>query len=256
LELANWNKIKAKRFELNVEGYTETDGEEPYFLTPYFGVLPENVDNKAKSKLKKNSLHQAYYVEQPAFSTVPAHFHDTNQFQVFLDGKAVFGKKPINSVTVHYAGGHTPYGPIITENSAIKYLTLRNKWDSGGKKMPEERKNLVDVSRVFYLSDKLNVDNKIKKNVTETEIDTILWEETSMLGIAIFYIPHSKECNFAFPKMGYGKYCLVLSGSLLHNSNKIKPLSCLYLEKDELVDLKSGDDGAVVLSMQFPIEPI
>ena len=72
MELANWNKIKAKRFELNVEGYTETDGEEPYFLTPYFGVLPENVDNKAKSKLKKNSLHQAYYVEQPAFSTVPA----------------------------------------------------------------------------------------------------------------------------------------------------------------------------------------
>ena len=44
MELANWNKIKAKRFELNVEGYTETDGEEPYFLTPYFGVLPENVD--------------------------------------------------------------------------------------------------------------------------------------------------------------------------------------------------------------------
>ena len=256
MELANWNKIKVKRFELDVEGYTETTGEEPYFLTPYFGVLPENVDNEAKSKLKLSSPHQAYYVEQPPYSNVPAHFHDTNQFQVFLEGKALFGKKPINSLTVHYAGGHTPYGPIITEQTGVKYLTLRNKWDSGGKKMPEQKENLVNVSRVFYLSDKLHLNTDIKQDIIETKVDKILWDETSKLGISLFYIAKESYCDFSFPKMGYGKYCLVLSGSLLHNSNKIKPLSCLYLEKDELVDLKSGDDGAVVLSMQFPIEPI
>ena len=97
MELADWNKIKEKRFELHVDGYTETDSEEPYFLTPYFGELPENIDSKAKNKININSSHQAYYVEQPPFSKVPAHFHDTNQFQVFLEGNAVFGKKIINS---------------------------------------------------------------------------------------------------------------------------------------------------------------
>ena len=252
MELANWNKIKAKRFELDVEGYTETDGDEPYFLTPYFGVLPENVDYDAKSKLKPGASHQAYFVEQPPFSTVPAHFHDTNQFQVFLDGKAIFGKKQINSLTVHYAGGHTPYGPIITENTGVKYLTLRNKWDSGGKKMPEQKKNLVNVPRIFYLSDELF----LNQDINETKIEKIMWDETTKLGISLFYIAKDKYCDFAFPKMGYGKYCLVLSGSILNNFSKLGLQSCFYLEKDELISLKSGEEGAVVLSMQFPIEPI
>ncbi|PPR76754.1 MAG: hypothetical protein CFH01_01849 [Alphaproteobacteria bacterium MarineAlpha2_Bin1] len=252
MELANWNKIKEKRFELHVEGYTETDSDEPYFLTPYFGELPENIDSDAKNKIIKNSSHQAYFVEQPPFSTVPAHYHDTNQFQVFLEGKAVFGKKYINSVTIHYAGGHTPYGPIVTEKSSIKYLTLRNNWDSGGKKMPEQKKNLISVPRVFFLSDKISFKQKINRKY----IEEIYWDKSTHLGISLFYLPKDSSSDFSFPKMGYGKYCLVLLGSILYDSSDIEAQSCFYLRRDEIYNFKSGREGAIILSMQFPIEPI
>ncbi len=252
MELANWNKIKEKRFELHVEGYTETDSDEPYFLTPYFGELPENVDSKAKNKITKNLNHQAYFVEQPPFSSVPAHYHDTNQFQVFLDGKAIFGKKLIDSITIHYAGGHTPYGPIMTKKSSISYLTLRNNWDSGGKKMPEQKKNLISVPRVFFLSDKIF----LKTGINEKLIEDIYWDDQTHLGISLSYLPKNSSSEFSFPKMGFGKYCLILSGSILYDSDEIEQKSCFYLSKDELFNFKSGGEGAIILSMQFPLEPI
>ena len=68
-------------------------------------------------------------MEQPRRATVPPHFHDTDQFQVFVAGAASFGKHRVEPLTVHYAGGHTPYGPIVTAEEGTHYFTLRKHWD-------------------------------------------------------------------------------------------------------------------------------
>jgi len=255
LEIANWPDIASKRFILDVEGYTQTDGDQSYFLTPYFGLLPENVDNNVKNLNPTQNGNQAYFVEQPPFSEVPAHFHDTNQFQVFLEGEAVFGKKQISSVAVHYANGHTPYGPIITKDFGINYLTLRNKWDSGGKKMPEKKDILQSVPRVFYLTEKIQYSDKDLDN-HEVKVENIFWDKNTKLGIDLFYLPKDCLSNFALISEGFGRYCLILSGSLFHDGAELTEKSCIYFGVDEQRNFKSGKKGAVVLVMQFPDEVV
>ena len=127
-------EASARRQVLMVPGYTETGSDENYYVTKFFGALPANVDPNPLAEAIGRP--QAYYVEQPPQAAVPPHYHDTNQYQVFLQGGVIFGKKPVAPLTVHYASGHTPYGPIITNEDATHYLTLRNQWDSGGKTMP------------------------------------------------------------------------------------------------------------------------
>ena len=49
MEIVSWQEILPKRFLLDVEGYTETKSDQNYFLTPYFGSLPQNIDSKVKN---------------------------------------------------------------------------------------------------------------------------------------------------------------------------------------------------------------
>lgn len=59
-----------------------------------------------------NGLPQGFLVEQPPHSVTPPHFHEVNQFQVFGGGGCKIGKHDAAPISVHYANGHTPYGPI------------------------------------------------------------------------------------------------------------------------------------------------
>ena len=129
----------ARRTAVVIKDYTNTENEdENYYATLYMGAPPDTAD-EMKSGADDKSLPQAYLVEQPPHATVPPHFHDTDQFQVFVHGKANFGKQQVLPLSVHYAGGHTPYGPIVTDQEGAHYFTLRANWDSGGKPMPASR---------------------------------------------------------------------------------------------------------------------
>lgn len=73
----------------------------------------------------------AYLVEQAPGSTVDPHFHEVDQFQIFVGGSGQIGTHPLEGVTVHYAGPHSPYGPIAAGPDGVQYVTLRRNWDPG-----------------------------------------------------------------------------------------------------------------------------
>mgnify|MGYP007000427639 len=56
-----------------------------------------------------DGLPQGFLVEQPSNSVTPPHFHDYEQYQVFVDGGARLGKHVASPLSLHYARGHTPY---------------------------------------------------------------------------------------------------------------------------------------------------
>jgi hypothetical protein len=66
-----------------------------------------------------------FLIEQPPNATLVPHFHRQNQFQLFVDGGGTLGKHAVETVTVHYAGAYTGYGPLISGNQGIKYFTIR-----------------------------------------------------------------------------------------------------------------------------------
>jgi len=242
----------ARRQPLLVEGYTETASDESYFVTPFFGALPANGDPDPPQDALGRP--QAYYVEQPPQATVPPHYHDTNQFQIFLRGGAIFGKKPVSALAVHYANGHTPYGPIVTRETSVHYLTLRNKWDSGGKTMPQSRPTLRKLRRRFRMVEDFALPELDTLDPgTVTRHDALACEDDG-LGVAVFALGAGATSDLALEYAGAGRYALVLAGALTGDV-PLDAGSCLYLDPSDDREHRAGADGAVVIVTQFPPEP-
>ena len=243
----------ARRQILSVPGYTETGSDENYYVTPFFGALPANVDPNPPAEALGRP--QAYYVEQPPRATVPPHYHDTNQFQAFLRGDAIFGKKTVAALTVHYAGAHTPYGPIVTTERATHYLTMRNRWDSGGKTMPQSRPTLRAIRRRFRMVEEFILPQCDALPSGATERYDAMPCESDGLGVATFGLGANAESDLALAVPGDGRFGLVMTGVLRGQETDLDAGSCVYIGPGDTEIFTAGPQGAAVLVMQFPPEP-
>jgi len=218
-------EARNRRTAVEVKGYTQTVREEDqYFATLYMGAPPATAAHALGEGIDK-SLPQAYLVEQPAGATVPPHFHDTDQFQVFVEGVAAFGKQVLRPVSVHYAGGHTPYGPIVTTERGTHYFTLRANWDSGGKLHDLDARGGTEVLPV----------------------------EDSGLGAMLYELAPNETQVLDLAREGGGQYALVTCGSVCYDHSTLVERSCLYRAADEVpLSLTGGAEGGTVLLMQFP----
>jgi len=232
-----------------VKGFANPEREEDsFFATLYMGAPPDSAAHDMGSETDDKTLPQAYLVEQPANATVVPHFHDTDQFQVFVRGEALFGKKEVGSLSVHYAGGHTPYGPIVAKDNGVHYFTLRAHWDSGGKPMPASRDKLKKVPRVHRLAE----DIELGKNAAPC--DELLPIEDDGLGASMFTIEAGETQTIDLPKPGSGQYAVVVSGAMKHGDQDLATNSCLYRFADEEpLTLTATEPHSSVLLLQFPL---
>ena len=211
------------------------------------GAPPDVAPQAMKRPGDDKSLPQAYLVEQPGDATVPAHFHDTDQFQVGVAGAAAFGKKAVSPLSLHYAGGHTPYGPIVTKGRGVHYFTLRAKWDSGGKPMPQSRDLLKAVRRCHRLAEGI-------APAAPGERMDVLPVEDGGLGASLFTLAPGRTETLGLTVAGGGQYALGVSGSVNHGAARLDEHSCLFRFPDEApLTLTGGSVGAAVLLMQFPV---
>ena len=74
---------------------------------------------------------QAFLVEMSANETIVPHFHEVDQFQIFVAGSGGMGRNAAAPLVVHYADHHTGYGPINAGPQGYSYFTLRAKSDPG-----------------------------------------------------------------------------------------------------------------------------
>jgi hypothetical protein len=84
-------------------------------------------------------MPQAFLVEQDPDSVILPHFHEENEFQVFIEGDGAIGRQALRPVAVHYAGRHTGYGPITSGSRGLWYFSLRAIADPGARFLPEAR---------------------------------------------------------------------------------------------------------------------
>ena len=77
----------------------EVNGRE-YTLAEYVGAVPERGIYVEGNEVNDNGLPQAFLVNQPPGAVTPAHFHEPNQFQVFVDGDGRIGAHPTTPLTV------------------------------------------------------------------------------------------------------------------------------------------------------------
>jgi hypothetical protein len=246
--------VSARKAKENRVGNTFPEViEKPFYRSLYFGSPPARGGSADENK---KAMPQAYLIEQPANSEVAAHFHDTNQFQVFVHGKGAFGKKPFDGVMVHYAKSHTTYGPISAGDDGAHYMTLRNNWDSGAKLMPANRDKLRKIKRLHRVAEEVPVlDAAALKSVAVETADLIPLEEDG-LGMRQFNIGPGHECAITLETNGAGGYAYVVGGSVRYDGDEYETKSLIYRAHDDApLAVKGGTEGASVLLLQFPPEP-
>lgn len=213
---------------------------------------------------RKPGIPQLLLVEQlvPG-STVLAHYHSVDQFQVFLDGSGKLGRHDINPISIHYTNRYTGYGPIVAGPSGVSYYVLRPEFDqlvTGQylhipelreklKRQPGRKRSII-VSRlpVKTLGELSRLSAPVSERVIDAESDK---HDAGMFADVLSMGPDMSYTG-PDPQTGGGQVFLLLQGSMRCNDTSYAVRSALALTREEkAVTLSSGDTGLQALVLQY-----
>ena len=240
-------EARANRRPIDVHG-------QQYFLSGYIGMQPERGTYVEGNEENDNGMPQGFLVEQPPHSVTPPHFHEVNQFQVFVGGGGKIGKHDAAPVSLHYANGHTPYGPIAAGEAGVQYFTLRSAWDPGAKYMPQNRDKLNAGPRRFRLATPFSLASTSELSARDAvALETIIDVEEDGLQAHLLRLGPRETYQAMNPASGGGQYHMVLNGVMAHAAADLDRLSCIFMTAmDAPLDVVAGPDGLELLMMQFP----
>lgn len=240
--IASLSEATARQRTVDVHGQS-------YVLREFVGAAPVSGTYVEGNEANDDRQPQGFLVTQPPGSVTPAHFHETDQFQVFVGGEGHFGKKAVAPVTVQFAAGHTPYGPICAGARGVQYYTLRQRWDPGAKYMPAMRARLVRGRQRQRLAPAIAL-SELAPGLNE-----LMPREPDGLFAGVYRVPAGQSVAAPDPRDGGGQYQVVLAGTLRHLERDYGRLSVRYVApQDEPAPLRAGDGDLVLLLMQFPRE--
>lgn len=225
-----------------------------YVLAEYVGAAPKRGHYVPGNEANDNGLPQGFLVHQPPNAVTPAHFHEPNQFQVFVGGSGRLGAAPANPLTVQYANGHTPYGPIVAGDQGVQYFTLRQRWDPGAKYLPGSR-DLMSTGRqrARVKAGIAQADDATRQGRTGTEIDIVFTPEGDGLAAWVWRMAPTGVATLPPPTASGGQYLIVVAGTLEHDGRKLGRLSTVYITPEEAaMTVHGGADGLDLLVLQFP----
>jgi hypothetical protein len=226
-----------------------------YTLAEYVGAAPKNGIYVHGNEINDNGLPQGFLVIQPPGAVTPAHFHDHNQFQVFVEGNGRIGVHPASPLTVQYANGHTPYGPIVASESGVKYFTLRQRWDAGAKYLPASRDKLIKGNQRPRVKGGLGVASDEERVARQEQlVETVFPNEADGLAGWLYRLGPGHTRTLPEPADGGGQYLVVTGGAMVTDSAELPRHSVAFVSPDEgayrVVASRAGLD---LLVLQFPI---
>lgn len=229
-----------------------------YTLSEFVGAMPLRGHYQEGNEVNDNGLPQGFLVTQPPGSVTPAHFHEPNQFQVFVAGGGRLGAKPASPLAVQYANGHTPYGPIVAGNEGLSYFTLRQQWDPGAKYVPASLDKLRKGSQRTRMVSGLALGTAAERKARScTKTETVFEAEADGLAAYLLRVgPNQRVRGLPDPREGGGQYLLVASGSVVHGDAELPRWSTIFVSRDEPPPtLTTAGAGLDLLVLQFPQSP-
>ena len=198
---------------------------------------------------------QSFLVEQVPRWTLPTHFHLRPQFQRFVAGGGTIGKAPIDPLTVHYASAHSGYGPLVSGDEGISYLTMRAVSDTGAWYLPEQREHLKlrikKQQKHAHPSSEVSADD-LRKLAAATEETLIPCDEGGLASWVLRLPPNTRAKSPAGADQGGGRFYVVTKGSLRLSADEMQGLATVFVSPEETLDLEAGADGVEVVVLQFP----
>lgn len=233
--------------------HIEVSGRD-YTLAEYVGAAPKRGIYIEGNERNDNGLPQGFLVMQPPGAVTPAHFHEPNQFQVFVAGDGRIGDRSATPLTVQYANGHTPYGPIVASNAGLTYFTLRQHWDPGAKYLPASRDKLTKGRQRTRMQSGLSLAGTNAPAASGApHVERIFAEEPDGLAAWQYHLGPDQACPLPDPVSGGGQYLVVTSGAMVANGIEIARHSIVFVACNEPpYRVVSTSSPLTLLVLQFP----
>jgi hypothetical protein len=198
-----------------------------------------------------------FLYEQPGDTTLSAHFHHNNQFQIFIEGKGKIGPRTVGPVVVHYAGAYTGYGPLVASPEGLKYFTLRTVHESGAIRVADAR-----AGKAEWPKGPMRHATSKRIDIATTQILTGLAaaRETALIpraedGLEVVSIEMPPGVVLPAVEIGAGAgvFIFVLAGAIDGPSYELEQQESLYISSDETFPpLTSGPLGSHLLTLVMP----
>ncbi len=201
---------------------------------------------------------QAFLVEKyPPNSTTEAHFHSTDQFQIFLPGSGTwYLRHNVTAPMLHYSDAYTTYGPFGSGETPLQLYTLRRQASEITGFMPKDRDKLVRRGRRNIHVDLGPALIRVAEPGDATNITLIEQHDDAL---AAFLVIADKDADSTWLPEAEGRraaqYFCVLDGQLDHDGRTFGKHSLGWREPDTppLECKPSGPLGFKLLVMQFPV---
>jgi hypothetical protein len=188
---------------------------------------------------------EAMQVRLPGLD-VPPHFHHAAQFQLLLKGSMQFSDRLMEALTVHYTDHDVPYGPFKPD-SEHSMLILHAKpagyapmSDKEARKMINARGRELEGCAREAKSEPLPGGGSCK---------TLLANED---GVCAQIIECPAGAAFSGPPPRYGRYELILSGSVTADDKRLGPEALRFVQGNEPeAPLIGGPEGATFIVLSF-----
>lgn len=185
-----------------------------------------------------------------ACPSVYAHMHLTSQFQLLLGGAMDFprGVKHLEALAVHYTDHNTPYGPFAV-SAGHEMLVLHPK--AGGLISMAN----LDARRQINLTGRILAavaTNSEWRPLPGVDAGTYQHLIAPGLGPAAVVVNAPAHAAMAMPAAEFGRYEVVLEGSVIIGGEEVGPPGFRYARGPEAVEpLITGADGATVAFLTF-----
>lgn len=245
------------------QNYTTADGCQTSVET-YMGTNRARIAGGGESEMPVGidagaTYPMAYLVSQAPGSSLAAHYHQADQFQLFVGGSGRIGTHPLRPLTVHFAGSHSPYGPLVAGSGGLQYLTLRRNWDPGAQYMPQAAQRLRELPGRRHraqTSTPFALDSPPAQDAGTIRMTRLLSEDA----MGAWLLQLGPEAEYA-ASASADCFVYVLSGHMAVREQVLACGACVFVstEEDPLC-LRTGASGARLVLAQFdnqrPLESI
>jgi len=172
-----------------------------------------------------------------------AHFHEADQYQLFIAGEGQVGGHAVATGSVHYADGYSGYGPITTGPQGCSYLTLRPSFDNTRHLLPAEAA-LAKGRKGRQHNARMNLDAACVPGVIA------LFERPD--GVGAYQVEVAPGAAPASVMLRGGSYWVVMRGEAEIDGQASPPSTCVWVGEGEAPPaIIAGPDGVTIAVLGF-----
>lgn len=218
----------------------------PAWRTNYFGTF---------GAMDTDENPMAFRVDMSADTKLGSHFHEVDQFQLFVSGRGQIGRHTLCGVSVHYADHHTAYGPISASRTGLSYITLRPRQSSGIHyvKDPGSSAHLSPSrKRQYTVSDVPLSIGPVMAERRRTQLEALFAPQADGLAAYVLRLGSLQAALLPVELATGSLYIWVANGTGTADCMTLPRNSLMWTDHAAGMEIRAGREGMEAMVLRFP----